>query len=616
MKTKPTQTYPDWTDSEKGKANQTLFAMVNDYDRNMNKAISTGNLMGLAAYTGNGNSQISQYGYMSDIDNTQQLGSSSAPRVSLNLTAAMIDTLSAKLAAMSITPKAITNKGNAQGRQLANDLNDIISGIEHKYNIQHLINLAKRDAMINKVGYIKIVPENKKAKIDLKVERVYSNEVIIDPSDGYYNDPYKMIHRKVIPKSVAIKLFPKFKQQIEDCKVIEVRQAQNTMTYTPSIMIVEAWCKNTYVKNGRHVIAIENHTLLDEEYDKDYFPIVKFDYNEPVIGWLGQSIVDELAPLQKEVDRILATMQAVMRLVSIPRIFYDINSNMNPDHFTNKVGLMIGMDLKNGVAPIIHNGAGMPPELMQQLQFIVAQMYSRVGLTQTDTQGQQPMGIESGEALKTLGNIAAERWQLLKKNYEQDHINVIETILKEMSEHDITVNTLDKKIGLKQIKSSIIPKDFDSFVLQVLPVSSLPNDPAGKIDTVERWVQNGWVDKDSAAELLGMPDLEAYTALKLAPRDFIDLSIEEMLSKGEYIAPEPYDNLDYAIMTALQNYSWEKMNGKDETKLQLLRRYINDCQKLNSQRVLPQQQPQAQGVNNASGTNSTGNPATGNQVSK
>ena len=607
IKNSKNSTWPDWSDSEKGKANVTLFAMINDYDRNMNKAISTGNLYGLAAYTGNGNSQISQYGYMTDIDNTQQLGSSSAPRLSLNLTAAMIDTLVAKLAAMDAVPKAITNKSNAHGRQLANNLNDIISGIEHKYNIKHLLNLAKRDAMINKVGYIKVVPENKKAGLDLKVERVYSNEVIIDPSDGYYNDPYKMIHRKVIPKSVAIKLFPKFKQQIEDCQVIEVRQAQNTMTYTPSIMIVEAWCKNTYLKNGRHVIAIENHTILDEDYDKDYFPIVKLDYNEPVIGWLGQSVIDELSPLQKEVDRILATMQAIMKLVSIPRIFYDINSNMNPDHFTNKVGLMIGMDLKNGTAPIIHNGAGMPPELMQQLQFVVSQMYSRIGLTQTDTQGQQPLGLESGEALKTLGNIAAERWQLLKKNYEKDHVRLMEVILKEMSEHPIKINTLDKKIGLKQISSSIIPKDFDSFVLQILPVSSLPTDPAGKIDTIERWVNNGWVDKDAAAELLGMPDLEAYTALKLAPRDYIDLSIEEMLSENKYIAPEPYDNLDYALMVALQNYSWEKINGKDEVKLQLLRRYINDCNKLISQRVMPQTPP-AQGANNASGTNNPSNP--------
>jgi len=605
---KDLQGYPDWSEAEKNKVNQTLFAMISDYDRNMNKAISTGNLYGLAAYNGNGNSQISQYGYMSDIDNTQQLGSSSAPRVSLNLTAAMIDTLVAKLSSLEIIPKAITNKGNAHGRQLANNLNDIISGIENKYKIKHLVNLAKRDAMINRVGYIKVVPENKKAGVDLKVERVYSNEVIIDPSDGYYNDPYKMIHRKIIPKSVAIKLFPKFKQQIEDSQVIEVRQAQNTMTYTPSIMIAEAWCKNTYLKNGRHVIAIENQTFVDEDYDKDYFPIIKLDYNEPVIGWLGQSVVEELSPLQKEVDRILATMQAIMKLVSIPRIFYDVNSMMNPDHFTNKVGLMIGMDLKNGVAPIIHNGAGMPPELMIQLQFIVSQMYSRVGLTQTDTQGQQPMGIESGEALKTLGNIAAERWTLLKKNYEQDHIKVVEVVLKEMSEHSITVNTLDKKIGLKQISSKVIPKDFDSFVLQVLPVSSLPTDPAGKIDTVERWVQNGWVDKDSAAELLNMPDLEAYTTMKQAPRDFIDISIEDMLANEEYIAPEPYDNLDYAVMTALQNYSWERLNGKNETKLKLLRRYINDCQSL----IRQLQQPAiAQGVNNNANGSQPSTPSSG-----
>ena len=604
--------YPTWESSEKNKVNQNLFAMIEDYDRNQNKAISTGNLYGLAAYNGTGNSQVSQFGYMTDIDNTQQLGSSTqSPRVSLNLTAAMIDTLVAKLASLNIIPKAVTNKGNAKGRQLATDLNDIILGISNKYKIPHLINMAMRDAMINRVGYIKIIHENKKAGIELGVERIYSNEIIIDPSDGYYNNPYKMIHRKVVPIAVALKMFPKFKQQIETAKVMEVRQAQNTHTYTPSIVIAEAWCKNTYLPGGRHVIAIENCTFIDEEYDKDYFPVVKVDYNEPIIGWLGQSVIQELAPLQREVDRVLSTMQAIMKLVSVPRIFYDVNSQMNPDHFTNKVGLMIGMDLKNGVAPIIHNGAGMPPELMQQLEFLVSQMYSRIGLTQTDTQGQQPMGIESGEALKTLGNTAAERWQLLKKNYEQYHINLVETILKEMSNHHVKVNTLDKMIGLKQISSAVIPKDFDTFVLQVLPVSSLPTDPAGKIDTVERWVMNGWVDKDSAAELLQMPDIEAYNAMKQAPRKFVELSIEEMLDTGKYVAPEPYDPLDFAMTTALQSYSWERMNGKDETKLTLLRRYINDCNRLIKQIPAQLTQQGNPGVNNGKPSNQPSSPTGG-----
>jgi hypothetical protein len=64
-----------------------------------------------------------------------------------------------------------------------------------------------------------------------------------------------------------------------------------------------------------------------------------------------------------------------------------------------------------------------------------------------------------------------------------------------------------------------------------------------------------------------------------------------MLETGEYTAPEPYDPLDFAMTCALRHYAWERMNDKDETKLKLLRRYINDCRKL-IQQIAPAPAPQ------------------------
>jgi hypothetical protein len=579
------QIYNDWIESEKDKVHEALFSLVSDYEDNVNNSISTANLDNVGQYLGSGFGTIDGSGYRNDININQQLGTNNSNRVNINLTAALIDTLTAKLASLTILPKAITNRSNAKGRQQAEDLNDLIKGLMNKYKIHHLLTLAMRDAMINKVGYIKVVKDKKNAEV--KIERLYANEIIIDPSDGFYNNPYKMVHKKLIPISVAVKLFPKFKEQIEGASVVEVRRGAENMNYTPSIMILEAWCKNTYLKKGRHVIAIENVTLLDEPYEKDYFPVVKIDYNEPVIGWLGQSAVDELAPLQREVDRIVATQQAIMKLVSIPRVFYDINSQMKPEHMTNKVGIMIGMDLKNGVAPIIHNGSAMPPELGQQLEFLITQMYQRVGLTPMDTQGQAPMGLESGEALRTMGDIKSERWQMLRQTFELQHIELVQVLLQELTEIDFKINTLDKVIGLRQLSTSIIPKDFESFVLQIVPTSSLPTDPAGRIDTIERFVANGFIDREYAADLLQMPDLESQIAMSSAPRKFVEMSIEDMLETSEYITPEPYDPLDFAMTTALRHYSWERMNDKDETKLKLLRRYINDCRKLIQQIQTP-----------------------------
>jgi len=573
--------YPDWVYAEKKQVHKSLFAQVADFDKNVGTNIANGSLKGMRQYTGKGIASLHANGYMSDQDINGQLNiSPSYTKVNFNLTAAIIDTLTAKLASIEAVPQAVTFKGNVKGRKLADNLNFLLKGLFHKYQISHLINLAFRDAMINRAGYLKIFKEDG----DLKIDRVLVDEVIIDPADGYYNNPYKMIHRKAVPVSVMIEKYPKYAQQIKDCQVVEVRQFQ-TKNYTPAINVLESWCKNSYKEKGRHVIAIETVDLVDEEWDKDYFPIVKCDYNEPAVGWLGQSVVEELDPIQKEIDRILFTMQAIMKIISVPRIFYDNNAGVNLNHITNKIGVCIGFDGKNGVAPIIHNGAGMPPELPASLETLINQGYARVGLTPMDTQGLQKTGTgnQSGEALKTMTDIKSERWSLLQRNYEHTHVEVAKIILKELQGTSIKVSALDRAIGMKEMSTKVIPKTDDSYILRVFPVSALPNSIPDLIDSVERMMNLGVVQPSQVPELFKMPDVDAYVAMQAVPRKLIETRIEEMLDTGKYYYPEPYDDLNYALSCALQHYSWGRLNGETDKRLLLLRRFINDVKALQAQ---------------------------------
>ena len=595
--------YPDWIDSKKKEAHVALIAQVNDYDKNISNSVAQNSLRGLRQYTGRGVASLHATGYMSDVDINAQLGiSPSVMKVAFNLTAAVIDTLTAKLASIESIPQAVTYKGNVKGRKLAEDLNFILKGLFHKFNLSHMINLAYRDAMINRAGYLKVIVEEGEVRID----RVMVDEIIVDPADGYYNNPYKMIHRKAIPIHVALKKWPKWQTEIERCQIQEVRQ-YNTRNFTPCINVIEAWCRNSYVEGGRHVIAIETATIVDEEWNKDYFPLVRCSYNEPVIGWMGQSVVDELDPLQKEIDRILMTMQAIMKLISVPRVFVDVNTNVNDNHFTNKLGVIIKYDGKQGAMPSIHNGASMPPELPAQLEFLISQGYARVGLTSMDTQGQKQAGIDSGEALKTMQDIKSERWQLLQKNYEHTHVELARTIFRELQGVSIKVPALDRRIGLIEISTKRIPKTDDSYVLKMFPVSSLPDTIPDRIDAVQKMVNMGIIPMSCVPELFAMPDLDAYTLLQSAPRKLIESKIEEMLETGEYWNPEPYHDLDFALTHALQQYSFGQLHNEDDKRLALLRSFINDVRGLLSQRIQPQaspqQQVQTQGVNNV-GTSS------------
>lgn len=580
------QSYPDWS-MIKDNVYNSIFNQIRDFDTDLGTLISTGSLRGLRVYANKGIASLHANGYMRDLGSNLQSGSgllNGFNKSSFNLTAACIDTLTAKLASIESVPQAVTCKGNAKGRQLAEDLNFLLKGIFHKYQLSHKINLAYKDAMICRAGYLKVVKE----KNDICIDRVFADEIIVDPADGYYNNPYKMIHRKAIPISVMIDKYPEFEVKIRQAQVNNIPTSP-TKNYTPTIDVVEAWCKNTYKEGGRHIICIETVDLVDEDWDKDYFPFIKVDYNEPTIGWLGISVVEELMPLQTEIDRILSTMQSIMKVMSVPRVFFDNNAGVNLEHITNKIGVCVGFDGKNGIAPIIHNGASMAPELPSQLQTLIELGYSRVGLTPMDTQGQQKTGSgnQSGEALKTMQDVKSERWSLLQRNYENSHVELAQVILKELQGTDIKISALDRYIGLKEISTKKIPKVSNSYVLKMFPVSSLPESIPDLIDSVERMLQLGVIQASQVPELFRMPDLDAYVSLQTAPRKLMEKKIEEMMDGGKYWHPEPYHDIDYGLVCATQHYSWGELNEVSDKILSNIRRFISDIETLIAQKTPP-----------------------------
>lgn len=582
--------YIDWVEAVDGKCHNALFSQIRDYSDFYSNEVDMAFIRGMRTYLGRGTAGLSPFASLGGMPGNpnRSKGVTGQPLATFNLTAAAIDTLTAKLSSIKVTIQAVTNKSTVKGRQLAEDLNTLIRGLYHNLNIKNKIDEAFRGSMLSRAQYIKVCVQDGEVSLD----PVFANEIFVDLADGFYNNPYKMVQSKQIPQHIMLKKFPEFAAQIKSARVAEIRSIGNPV-YTPSLTVVEAWARNGYVEKGRHVICIENCDLLDEEWDKDYFPIVKAEYNTPIVGYLGQSVVDELYPIQKEIDRILATIQSVLNTVSVPRVFIDTNSAVNIDKITNKIGLFCMYDGRNGAAPIIHNGAAMPPELMQALEFQINLGYQRVGLTTLQTQGEAPSGRLSGEALDNLVDAQSERWQRLQEVYERFHVQLTETIINELKGEAIEMTALDKEIGLTKISTKKIPKTEGSFVLQMLPNSTFPKDIAGRIQTAQDLVNLGVLSPAQLPPLFDMPDIEAATVLQGAPMKLIEDILERMEDDPEnYIPPEPYFNLQYAMSSALQRYSLSKLGGKDEKYLKNLRRFIDDLKQLLQQAQAEALKPQ------------------------
>jgi len=155
-----TYSIKEWTDAPQDEAHTAIFAQIDDFDKNIAGTLSSANLRGIQSYTGKTFNTLSSSGYLNSADTNNQLGlNPSSMKTAFNLTAVCIDTLVAKLSSIPTIPKAVTNRANAKGRQLAEDLNNILQGIYHKYQLSDKIVMSYKDSMVNRVGYLKVITE-------------------------------------------------------------------------------------------------------------------------------------------------------------------------------------------------------------------------------------------------------------------------------------------------------------------------------------------------------------------------------------------------------------------------------------------------------------------------
>jgi hypothetical protein len=81
---------------------------------------------------------------------------------------------------------------------------------------------------------------------------------------------------------------------------------------------------------------------------------------------------------------------------------------------------------------------------------------------------------------------------------------------------------------------------------------------------------------------LDYPDLEQAVGLANAQVDDIRNTIENIINDGVYDTPEPYQNLELAIQMAQSYYQKARTTKVPENRLELLRRFIDDCHELSN----------------------------------
>jgi len=110
--------------------------------------------------------------------------------------------------------------------------------------------------------------------------------------------------------------------------------------------------------------------------------------------------------------------------------------------------------------------------------------------------------------------------------------------------------------------------------MKMFPTSSLPQEPAGRLQTVQEYVQAGFISPRTARRLLDFPDLEAVEDLQNAPEEYLKKVLDAIVDDGEYTPPDQWDDLALAEQLALEYIASGKQNKLDDEKLMLLIQWL------------------------------------------
>lgn len=584
-----TRPLENWFEMKKGEAHQALANLV-DYLQQSQSGVQSANVLHYKLYSAQDVQGLSMASFVTGTQTAQVPtdlnAATNTKRITLNAIKPAVDTLVAKMAKNKIKPTFLTDGGDWKKQRQAKTLNKFVSGLYYDIKMPRLAPKVLKSGCIFGTSFLKVFPDPVTERV--VAEKVMSDEIVVDPADAYYGNPNQLYQVKFVSKQ-------KLKAQVmainpKLCDAIDAAQAYRVFSagqgFTESVIVYEGWSLPTDepATNGRHVVAIKNATLEDEAWTRRRFPFAVFRYSEPEIGYFGTGIPEEVTGIQIEINRILRFISQSMHLINNPRIFVNMDSKVNSQSLTNKIG---GIVPYQGQAPIIQAAQAVHPENFNQLENLYRKAFETIGISQLSAQSKNPLGANaSGRAMREFHDIETERFALTGQAYEDLHIDTttlaveaIQDILRRKKERgekpSYRVKSFNRKEGLEVVDFAKIDFDDDCYVLQCFPTSALPSEPSARIETIKEIMQAGGMDPEDGFELMDFPDLDAHSSLVHAPKRLYRKQIEQMLDDQVLALPEPYHNLKKCLELAQLYYHRGQLDGVPDTQLEVLRTYMD-----------------------------------------
>ena len=510
-------------------------------------------------------------------------------RPTFNLIQSAIDTLISRISQSRPAPVFLTDNGDYKERNLAKKLNNFILGEFYQTKTYEKAAIMLRDALVEGTGCLKVY-ETDDHKVGL--DRVLLTELLIDPNEGIYGEPRQVYQLKLVDRAVLMDKFPKYKQiLLKADKAYPDNSADSSKTVSDLVMVVEGWRlpSGPDSGDGRHTIACSAGIIFDEEWTKQKFPFIFLHFSPRLLGFWSQGLAEQLMGTQMEINSLLFTISRAIKLVGVPRVFQEMGSKVVKAHHNNDIGTIVTY---SGTKPSYEVAQCVPQELYAQLQRLIDYGYQQSGVSALQATSQKPAGLNSGEAIRSYDDISSDRFASLSRKYDNVFIDLAYAIIdmaKDIAEEQGEYQTIyPGKNGTKLIDLPKIKLLKNPFIIQCFNMSSLPRDPAGRMQKVTEMIQSGMISIKEGRRLLDYPDLEQIEMLANASEERIFQILDQIVEDGQYTPPDPFMDLELANELAVQYYNLYTSAKLEEEKAEMLRTFFQQIQALKSSAQPPQ----------------------------
>ncbi len=497
-------------------------------------------------------------------------------KITYNVVQSATDTITAKIGKNKPRPFFLPSGGDYRSHRKAKRLNKFCDGLFYENKVYALGPMIFRDGAVWGDGIAKVFEKNKRVCI----ERCLPNEIFVDEVEALLGNPRQMHHVRYVDRRNLEARFPEYAAQIataDQAKFVSLGARANV---SDQVMVRESWHlpSGPDAKDGKHIVTIEQYAISDMgEWNHDFFPFARFRWCPRLVGYWSQSLAEQLKPTQIELNRLMGVIQKATYKAGTFTTWVPKGSNVPKDYITNATDSVI--EYTGTVAPHRDVNPIVPPEVYRQVEQHKRDAFELAGVSLLSAGAQKPAGLDSKVALREFSDIESDRFRTIGAEYENFFLELARLGLacardiakKHGGKYQVTARG---RGAMEEVSWSKIGLEENEYGMECFPVSSLPRDPAGRLQTIQEYAQAGYLTPREARRLLDFPDLESVESLANAAEDWLVQCLDKIVDDGEFTGPDPLDDLKLARELALQYYAVGKAKGLDTDRIEMLRRFL------------------------------------------